>query len=417
MKILKLAMLFLTLLSVSNQQNENNDRCGQYGFRCVDSESYQICGLTDLDGMTDAPEIIRKCLDHNVCDEDNIAYCTPLDRMENIVTAKPNGKKNGFSKRSHSANFLRNTDLPLSKSNFNGLRDLSLRNSDSADPFGFNNEDDIDIETTTTATDSDDYPTFKYQKFECESFGYFAGLRKKCSKKIPQNNSELLIVSDIYNASMFWHCDHQNKGKGFIVRHMLCSPGRVFNPVHKECVMIGTTRNIRNNVGDKFVTSFHPKHTYQQNRQRIFGNIEKDLKSQKKFSCKNRIPGKYSDEANCRLYHFCLPKSFAPFNELTLLCPDRLAYDDEKQTCNRISFERCAERLYPHDNKILHIEIDAIVLQKQKCKLDLRRHNSDCSEYHLCYNDEIVHLKCPQSYRFDENLLTCQPEHLVSCEY
>lgn len=217
---------------------------------------------------------------------------------------------------------------------------------------------------------------------------------------------------DVYNASMFWHCDHQNKGKGFLVRHMLCSPGRIFNPVHKECVMIGTTRNMRNDDKSvKLEDSFKKK-------RRPLNNIETDSKFHFKFSCKNRLPGKYSDMTNCRTYHYCLPRSFAPFNELTFLCPDHLAYDDEKETCNRISYERCARRLYPHENKILHIEIDAIVLQKRKCKLDLRRHNPDCSEYHLCYNDdEVVHLKCPDSYRFDENLLTCQPQHLVSCEY
>lgn len=206
---------------------------------------------------------------------------------------------------------------------------------------------------------------------------------------------------------MFWHCDHQNKGKGFIVRHMLCSPGRVFNPVHKECVKIGTTRNMRNNVGGYLATSFKRK-------QKPFNNIETDWK----FSCKGKYPGKYSDMTNCRIYHYCLPRSFAQFKELTFLCPDHLAYDDETETCNRISYERCAERLHPHEKTILHIQVDAIVLQKQKCKLDLRRHNPDCSEYHLCYNnDEVVHLKCPDSYRFDENLLTCQPQHLVSCEY
>lgn len=223
-------------------------------------------------------------------------------------------------------------------------------------------------------------------------------------------------ISDIYNASMFWHCDHQLKGKGYIVRHMLCSPGRVFNPVHKECVMIGTTRNTRHNLDHGFVQSLESEDTVKKKR-RPFSNIKPDLKLNVKFSCRHRSPGKYSDKANCRVYHYCLPKTYAPFNELTFLCPDRLAYDNVKETCNRRSFERCMARLHPHEYKILYIEVDAIVLQKQKCKLDLRRHTPDCSEYHLCYNDEVVHLKCPDSYRFDENLLTCQPQHLVSCDY
>lgn len=174
MKILKVTILLIAL-SVSNQQNlytEGSDRCGQYGFRCVDPESFQICTYPDLDGQTEAPEIVRKCLDHNLCDEDNPAYCTPLDRTESA--AKPNGKcqKKGFSKRS-SPKFQKSHVPP--KSNSNALRDLNQRNSGDANPFGFNNEDEPEMETTTAA-DSDDYPSFKYQKFECESFGYFPGI-------------------------------------------------------------------------------------------------------------------------------------------------------------------------------------------------------------------------------------------------
>jgi len=222
-------------------------------------------------------------------------------------------------------------------------------------------------------------------------------------------------LQDVDNASMFWHCDHQNKGKGYMVRHMLCSKNRVFDPIHKECVMVGTTRNIRND--HHFVTSFKSRYDLN-NKRKPVKDAESDLNANLKFSCKNRLPGKYSDEFDCRLYHYCLPRSFAPFNELTLLCPDRLAYDDEKETCNRISYHECAERVNLRKRNKLHIEIDAIVLQKKKCKIDKRRHDpADCSEYHLCYNDEVVHLKCPDSYRFNENLLTCQPQQLVSCEY
>lgn len=215
---------------------------------------------------------------------------------------------------------------------------------------------------------------------------------------------------------MYWNCDHQSTGRGFIARHMLCSPGRIFNPVHKECVMIGTTRNTRKHPMRTVLTHYDSDERTKK-KGKYFHGTEPDIKFNRKFSCIDRSPGKYPDKTNCRLYHFCLPQRFAPFNELTVLCPDRLAYDDNKETCNRISFERCARRLHPYQNKILFIEVDAIVLQKQKCKQDLRRHNPDCSEYHLCYNDQTVHLKCPDSYRFDENLLSCQPQHLVSCEY
>lgn len=174
MKILEVTML-LILLSASNQSTEDSEHCGQYGFRCVDSESFQICTYPDLDGQTEAPEIIRKCFDHNVCDEDNPAYCTPLDRIENEITVRPNGKcqKKDFGKRRSSGNYLRKANVPMTGSSY-GLRDLKLRKRDDANPFGFNNEDEIETEATTT--ESDDYPSFEAQKFECESFGYFPGI-------------------------------------------------------------------------------------------------------------------------------------------------------------------------------------------------------------------------------------------------
>lgn len=171
--------ILLIVLSVTNQQNqytEGNERCGQYGFRCVDSESYQICTYPDLDGQTEAPEIVRKCLDHNQCDEDNPAYCTPSDRIENESATKSNGKcqKKVFSKRS--SPMFHKSHIPT-KSNSNTLRDLNQRNRGDANPFGFNNEYEPETETTTTS-DNDEYPSFKNQQFECESFGYFPGITR-----------------------------------------------------------------------------------------------------------------------------------------------------------------------------------------------------------------------------------------------
>lgn len=183
MKILKVTVL-LILLSVSTDQQtqttENSEHCGQYGFRCVDSESFQICSYPDLDGLTEAPEIVRKCFDHNICDEDNPAYCTPLDRKENEITVQvqSNGKcpKKVFGKRSIEGKFFRKTNVPMMGHSYR-LSDPHLRKSDDANPFDFNDEDEIVTEATTTQ--SVDYPSFKYQQFECESFGYFAGTKER----------------------------------------------------------------------------------------------------------------------------------------------------------------------------------------------------------------------------------------------
>lgn len=198
MKLLEVIML-LIVSSSSNQQiqsTENKEHCGQYGFRCVDRDSYQICTYADLDGVTDAPEIVRMCLDNNVCDEDNIAYCTPLDLKESGVIVKPPKIKYGeenFGKRSSSGIFSRKTDV-LTSNNSNGLRHyLNLRKSDNANPFDFNN--DYDDVVTTTSKSSVDYPSLKYELFECEEFGYFPGIQKKKTVKDFKITFIALIIS------------------------------------------------------------------------------------------------------------------------------------------------------------------------------------------------------------------------------
>lgn len=172
------------LISGSNQQyqpTQASEHCGQYGFRCVDVESFQICTYPDLDGITDAPEVVHKCLDHNVCDEDNPAYCTPLDKTENESKEKPTEKceKKIFGKRSQvsqktnvirSSNDIRRDQILIGR-NFGD--NLNIRNT-------FDNEDEI---TTTTTTTDYDYPSFKYHQFECENFGYFPGM-KSLNKKL-----------------------------------------------------------------------------------------------------------------------------------------------------------------------------------------------------------------------------------------
>ncbi|KAJ6640362.1 hypothetical protein Bhyg_13112, partial [Pseudolycoriella hygida] len=202
----------------------SNEYCGQYGFRCVDTESFQICSFPDLEGVTEAPETIHKCLHQSVCDENNIAFCTPLEQTENFVTAKEKGKCHKKGGRKRSEKISPKNHLLMRKNRLMELQKILEKSEDNH--FDFNVQDESEIETTTLV-DYDDNQSLEFHSFDCESFGYFP---------------------DIYNASMFWHCDHKNQGQGFVVRHMLCSPGRVFNPRHKECVMIDTTRNIRNNL-------------------------------------------------------------------------------------------------------------------------------------------------------------------------
>lgn len=161
---------FLMLISASNQQNQNEEQCGQYGFRCVDVESFQICTYPDLDGLTDAPEAIHKCFDHNVCDENNPAYCTPVERPEYVIESKEKTNQKCQKKFSRNINALEDINKWEQ-----GLKDDKFNNNlNIRDTFDFNNEED-ETEPTTTTESEDDY-TFTYQKFECENFGYFPGM-------------------------------------------------------------------------------------------------------------------------------------------------------------------------------------------------------------------------------------------------
>lgn len=126
-------------------------------------------------------------MDNNVCDEDNPAYCTPMDRIGNEIppTTVDKCDKKVFSKRSHSGDFLQKKPITLSK-NIGERRELNSRNSDDDNPFGFNNDD---VETTTVETEIDDYPIFQNRQFECETFGYFAG-------DVDENKANLKIVEN-----------------------------------------------------------------------------------------------------------------------------------------------------------------------------------------------------------------------------
>lgn len=61
--------------------------CGQYGFRCIDDQYYQVCPLTDINGHREEPNIVHECQEELVCDEDNNAYCSP--RLQLVRMADP----------------------------------------------------------------------------------------------------------------------------------------------------------------------------------------------------------------------------------------------------------------------------------------------------------------------------------------
>lgn len=58
--------------------------CGQYGFRCIDDQSFQICELTDIDGEREDANVPHECPDDLVCNEDDNAFCSPRFKIENM---------------------------------------------------------------------------------------------------------------------------------------------------------------------------------------------------------------------------------------------------------------------------------------------------------------------------------------------
>jgi len=164
------------LINGSNQQyqpTQASEHCGQYGFRCVDVESFQICTYPDLDGVTDAPEVVHKCMDHNLCDEDNPAYCTPVNKEENETKEKTKGKSQNkiFGKRNQDQ-LSRKSYVRASSNDKVNQKFIGSSFNDNINVRNTFNEYEDEIITTTASTDYD-YPSFKYEKFECENFGYY----------------------------------------------------------------------------------------------------------------------------------------------------------------------------------------------------------------------------------------------------
>lgn len=249
----------------TTQFPSTTEPCGEYGFRCIDSKTFQICALIDMDGNIDDPDDFHECANGTNCDEDNPAYCTPIQYE-----------------------FLSNENH-----NFN---------EDEREPREINYDEDVItemIETTTsivtttiTSEDDDESCTdssVDQPNFDCESLGFF-----------PDSTSK----------NLFWFCDVKNNGNGFKARHMKCGLDRIFDSVKKECVLIGTTRLIRD---------------------------------REEFSCFNRKPGKYYDSRDCRNYYYCLPSIFGPFNKFEMKCPEETGYDRRIEKCNKNGLKRCEE--------------------------------------------------------------------------
>lgn len=62
--------------------------CGEYGFRCLDAHTYQVCAYTDIDDETEDAAETHECPEDMECDETIQEYCTPLTPMPSFNTTQ-----------------------------------------------------------------------------------------------------------------------------------------------------------------------------------------------------------------------------------------------------------------------------------------------------------------------------------------
>lgn len=223
-----------------------------------------------------------------------------------------------------------------------------------------------------------------------------------------------LLLSDNCNSSMFWLCDYGMDGKSFELRHMMCAENRVFEPLLNECILIGTTRDIRQESNNHNNGAQRPA----QSEIQLAMHSELSLK----FTCNNLTVGKYLDTKDCHVYHVCLSNNYLPYNQLTFLCPNDLSYDPISEKCNRLASHRCQKdnSMSVIESKHKNDEMRTVSSEysgvRRHCESETRfRVEDTCHGYFLCYGDQMMRMECPESFEFDEDSLECQPGHTAKC--
>ncbi|CAD7089849.1 unnamed protein product [Hermetia illucens] len=373
-------MMLFTLRVNANGSTSTLPPCGQYGFRCFDSKTFQICAINE--DPEDANQEVHECREGLICDEDNPAYCTPIDPMFTTHKIACPGR------------IARESQYVMYDEFDEGSKMNGRNNRDNDNNCGC--VDEI-VATTSTTTEIPTTGPYVQPEFDCEGYGFFP---------------------DFTNQTLFWFCDVPASGEGYYIRHMICGNERIFDPVHRACVLIGTTRSTR--IGEE--------------RKRKKQVDPESLARPKKFSCCGKVPGRYADEDNCRLYHYCLSKEFAPVEQLTLLCPYGTAYDPTTNKCSCYATYRCLDRRraernqnaldeeslkdYPEEFQ----EVQAAERRQREgrninCQTPMRfRDLNYCDGYFLCFGDEVIEMECPEFYKFDDNLLECLPEKIARCQ-
>lgn len=348
------------------------EKCGQYNFRCINSMAFEICEPGEEDDITDPP-ITRQCPMETHCNEDDPSYCSPIEdsadcSSKKLRSVKKHKKNVSVLKMDEYGENLGWSTDEEDVLDISGLSDdLKLEDDDANDPQ----------ETTTEEPSKKCEETYMEEPaMNCEMYGFY-----------PDNE----------NKTLFYFCDLKCSGKGFILRHMQCNEGRVFDPMHRACVIPGTIRNIR----DEELADDPLKHT-------LVGVGESSAPPHG-FNCSGKEPGKYPDPTNCHQYHLCLPFDlYAPFQKLTVQCPKRTAFDPDSRLCTRYAIPRCY-----HRHKLGATEKSNIDCPEE---MRFREHRRDCQHYYLCFRDRVMRIKCPEEYEFNDRYEQCLPSHLFNCE-
>lgn len=209
---------------------------------------------------------------------------------------------------------------------------------------------------------------------------------------------------------MFWFCDRGCREHQFETKHMMCGQERVFDADRNECISA---------MADETDKS---KQTAAKDRRTVGDSA---------FSCNGRKLGKYANDANCRKYHLCLPakSDTHTFDEVIFMCPDGMAYDPQRERCDRAAVERrcSAENAIAMDGEGQPDNGDADGDgddddgggdSRCHCATGTRSHDADskqCNGYLLCVERVKLKLQCPQGERFNSTLLLCQPKNMVEC--
>lgn len=141
---------------------EDAKKCGQYKFKCIDPMTFEICEEPDSDGNTDPP-MVRQCPLETRCNEDDPAYCTPID---NESDCQPKNRRN-LQKHSEDMEIM------------GVFQDGALYKIHEENVLGFTDDEDKEMESSTIKDDDlnencDEVYT-ETPVISCEMPGFYPG--------------------------------------------------------------------------------------------------------------------------------------------------------------------------------------------------------------------------------------------------